>query len=97
MSAARIVTTTEKFDETGKLVERITEEKFTEECGCRCGKQKENGPEGEEIAERKEIKRELTDEEIHEIQVSKAEREILEKIERMKSLGVPYLFLLAVI
>lgn len=40
MSAARIVTTTEKFDETGKLVERITGEKFTEECGCRCAGRK---------------------------------------------------------
>lgn len=46
MSAARIVTTTEKFDEAGKLVERITTEKFLEEYetdrrqeetrACRC-------------------------------------------------------------
>lgn len=32
MSAARIVTTTERFDEMGKLIERVTEEKFAEEC-----------------------------------------------------------------
>lgn len=31
MSAARIVTTTEKFDEMGKLVERITTEEYKEE------------------------------------------------------------------
>lgn len=43
MSAARIVTTTERFDETGKLVERITEEKFTEKCECKCANQNEPG------------------------------------------------------
>lgn len=43
VSAARIVTTTERFDEMGKLVERITEEKFTEECGCACAER--NKPE----------------------------------------------------
>lgn len=32
MSAARIITTTEKFDKMGKLVERITTEKFPEGC-----------------------------------------------------------------
>lgn len=37
MSAARIVTTTEKFDEMGKLVERIIKEEFPEECKCKCG------------------------------------------------------------
>lgn len=41
MSAARIVTTTERFDEMGKLVERITKEEFAEEeCGCKCDRQK---------------------------------------------------------
>lgn len=43
VSAARIVTTTERFDEMGKLVERIAEEKFTEECGCACAER--NKPE----------------------------------------------------
>lgn len=42
VSAARIVTTTEKFDEMGKLVERITKEEFEEEeCGCKCAGRKE--------------------------------------------------------
>lgn len=43
MSAARIITTTEKFDKMGKLVERITEEKFTEECECKCTNKNESG------------------------------------------------------
>lgn len=32
MSAERIVTTTEIFDEMRKLIERVTEEKFAEGC-----------------------------------------------------------------
>lgn len=42
MSEARVVTTTEKFDETGKLVERITKEEFPEkrECKCNCREEK---------------------------------------------------------
>lgn len=43
MSAARIVTTTEKFDEMGKLVERIIKEEFPEKCKCKCGEEKNQG------------------------------------------------------
>lgn len=38
MSAERIVTTMEKFDEMGKLVERITTEEFPKEKTCECTK-----------------------------------------------------------
>lgn len=41
MSAARIITTTEKFDEMGKLVERITKREFPEEKACECTKRKQ--------------------------------------------------------
>ena len=41
MSAARIITTTEKFDEMGKLVERITTEEFPKEKTCECTKRKQ--------------------------------------------------------
>lgn len=40
MSAVRIITTTKKFDETGKLVERITTEEFLEEKICECMRRK---------------------------------------------------------
>lgn len=42
MSAARIVTTTERFDEMGKLVERVTTEEFTKEKNCECMRRKQS-------------------------------------------------------
>lgn len=82
MSAARIITTTEKFDKMGKLVERITTEEFPEECGCRCGKR-------EEESKSEEINQELIDSGFQVFKSTKLMCEILEEIGRMKSFGVP--------
>jgi len=83
MSVARIITTTEKFGEMGKLVERIETEEFPEECGCRCGKQEENKSKSEEINQ------ELIDSGFQVFKSTKLMCEILEEIGRMKSFGVP--------
>lgn len=54
MSAARIVTTTERFDEMGRLVERVTTEEFTKEKNCECMRRKQ--PENDtEMKKEKEV------------------------------------------
>lgn len=53
MSAARIITTTEKFDKMGKLVERITTEEFLKEKICECMRRKISEKDEEKKKEKK--------------------------------------------
>lgn len=88
MSAARIITTTEKFDETGKLVERITEERILEKHECKCEKQK-RAEDAAVKAKKTEEAIDLTDNGIRTFAVSKLMGEILVELKRMRAAGVP--------
>lgn len=88
MSAARIVTTTEKFDEMGKLVERITEEKILEKHECKCEKQKK--AESSSSKDRKiEEAEDLAADGFRVFPLSELMREFLKESERMRMSGVP--------
>ena len=88
MSAARIITTTEKFDEMGELVERITEERILEKHECKCEKQKRAEDSAEKVKKTEEAM-DLADDGFRTFPVSKLMGEILVELKRMRVAGVP--------
>lgn len=91
MSAARIITTTEKFDEMGKLVERITEERILEKHECKCEKQK-RAEDSAEKAKKAEEAMGLTDNGFYKFPYSELTAELLEELKQTRMFGVPFLF-----